>query len=78
MLSSKDSKIINFEEVRKLKRFTKEIKNLSLESLIIETKKIENDIDKKLTKQLLNKAKTILKELERRSVSFKKNKKPNN
>lgn len=78
MLSSKDSKIINFEEVRSLKKFTKEIKNLSLESLILETKKIENDIDKKLTKQLLNKAKTLLKELERRSVSFKKNKKPNN
>ena len=78
MLSSKDSKIISFEEVRSLKKFTKEIKNLSLEGLIIETKKIENDIDKKLTKQLLNKAKTLLKELERRSVSFKKNKKPNN
>ena len=77
MLSSKDSKIINFEEVRSLKKFTKEIKNLSLENLILETKKIENDIDKKLTKQLLNKAKTLLKELERRSVSFKKNKKPN-
>ena len=78
MLSSKDSKIINFDEVRRLKKFTKEIRNLSLESLIIETKKIENDIDKKLTKQLLSKAKTLLKELERRSVPFKKNKKPNN
>ena len=78
MLSSKDSKIISFEEAKKLKKFTMDIKSLSLEGLIQETKKIENDIEKRITKQLLKKAKTLLKELERRSITFKKNKSPEN
>ena len=63
----KKTKIINFEEAKAIQLFTQEIKNYSLEKLIKETKKLELEIELKFTKQLLTKAKTILKELEKRS-----------
>ena len=70
----KKTKVINFEEAKAIKLFSKEIKSYTIEKLIKETKKLEIEIDRKLTKQLLSKAKTLLKELEKRSSANIKNK----
>ena len=68
------TKVINFEEAKAIKLFSKEIKSYTIEKLIKETKNLEKEIDLKLTKQLLMKAKTLLKELEKRSSANLKNK----
>ena len=64
----KESKVINFNQAKSLQIFAKEIKSLSLESLMKETKSLENQIEDKLTNHLFLKAKTLLKELESRST----------
>lgn len=69
----KKTKIINFEEAKSINLFSKEIKSLSLEKLIKETKSLEKEIDNKITNQLIAKAKTLLKELEKRSSNNIKN-----
>ena len=69
------SKVINLNQARSLQKFSQEIKSLSLDKLIEKTKSLELQIETKLTDHLFLKAKTLLKELERRSsdpVSIKK------
>ena len=64
----KKSDVINLNEARSLYKFAQEIKSLSLEKLLKETKSLEIQIEKKLTDHLLLRAKKLLKELERRST----------
>ena len=61
------SDVINLNEARSLHKFVQEIRSLSIENLLKETKVLELQIEKKLTDQLLIRAKKLLKELERRS-----------
>ena len=67
MQKIKTNEVINLSVARKLKEFTVEVKGLSLDKLIIKTKSIESQIEKKVNEKLIHKAKILLKELESRS-----------
>ena len=71
MQKLKANEVIDLSSARKLKAFTLEIKSLSLDKLINKTKRIEAQIEKKVTQNLVHKAKILLKELESRSSCSK-------
>ena len=67
MQKYKTNEIIDLSAARKLKAFILEVESLSLDKLISKTKSIEFQIEKKVSENLIHKAKILLKELENRS-----------